>query len=155
LSYNHISDLAPLQNLHFIQNLNLRDNQISHIGALSNLVHLKNLILWDNQVEDLTPLVLNPGLGVGDFVDLDGNWSLNLTIGSANLIHIETLISRGVEVYYVLEGHGEEPGWSYWPLDATLIPGAITEDGITFTWTSLPEHEASQGKYRITVYNTD
>jgi Leucine-rich repeat (LRR) protein len=94
-----ISDLTGMEyctNLSFIY---LWSNQISDISPLASLAYLKHLYIYGNQISDLSPLVENSGLGEGDVVMLQNN-NLDLSEGSEDLMHIQQLEARGVEVEY-------------------------------------------------------
>ncbi len=56
LLYNHISDLSPLRNLSYLQNLILVGNNVSDVSPLSGLTNLNNLDLGTNYIKDITPL---------------------------------------------------------------------------------------------------
>jgi Leucine-rich repeat (LRR) protein len=75
------------------------NNQVSDISALSNLTNLHDLDFKGNQVSDISALVENEGFGPGDYIVMRYNY-LDLTEGSQNRQDIDTLISRGVDVYY-------------------------------------------------------
>lgn len=63
-------DLAPLAELHALENLSLADNAISDLSALSGLVRLGSLQLSNNRIRDLTPL---QNLSALKTLYLDGN----------------------------------------------------------------------------------
>ncbi|MGD1117908.1 MAG: leucine-rich repeat domain-containing protein [Dehalococcoidales bacterium] len=100
LSNNQITDISALQNLTNLQSLYLDNNQISNIGALQNLTGLQTLVLGSNQINDISPLVTNPGLGSGDYINLQYN-SLDTNPGSQAMLDIQALIDRGASVYYL------------------------------------------------------
>ena len=60
------------------------------------LTNLTTLELWSNNISDISPLVVNAGLGSGDTVDVREN-PLNRT---SIKTHIPTLQSRGVSVEF-------------------------------------------------------
>ncbi|BAF60986.1 hypothetical membrane protein [Pelotomaculum thermopropionicum SI] len=99
LGSNQISAISALAGLTGLQDLRLNENQISNIAALADLKNLQYLDLQKNQVSDLAPLVANSGLGEGDIVDLTGN-PLDTTPGSQNMLDIQALQARGVNVAY-------------------------------------------------------
>ena len=96
---NQVSDISVLQNLTNLQELLFYNNQVSDISALENLTNLHDLDFKGNQVSDISALVENEGFGPGDKIVMRYN-SLDLTEGSQNRKDIDTLISRGVGVYY-------------------------------------------------------
>ena len=96
---NQISAIAPLARLINLTMLCLSDNQVSNISALSGLINLTDLQLWTNQISDIQALVDNAGLGVGDKVGIGYNY-LDLTPGSPDMLDIEALQGRGVDVEY-------------------------------------------------------
>jgi hypothetical protein len=61
------------------------------------LINLTGLWLDSNQVSDISPLVNNPGIDSDDIVDLRNNY-LDLTPGSLDMLDIEALQGRGVDV---------------------------------------------------------
>ncbi len=71
--------------------------EITDLRGIEYLINLNRLFLFDNRITDLSPLVANPGLGVGDRVFLQGN-PLDLRPGSQNMRDIAELRRRGVEV---------------------------------------------------------
>ena len=73
LNSNSISDIGPLSGLTSLTFLFLDINSISNISPLSGLTSLADLNLGFNpNVVDIQPLLDNPGLAVGDRVDLMG-----------------------------------------------------------------------------------
>jgi len=99
LHTNRIEDCSPVSNLTDLTHLHLGHNQIADISALSNLTNLTELYLRDNKIADITPLIGNPGIDSGDYVDLRDNL-LDLTPGSPDMLNIEVLQARGVEVRF-------------------------------------------------------
>lgn len=77
--------------------LYLEANEITDIGSVADLVNLKKLVLAGNEIASILALVDNPGLGVGDSVSVYSNY-LDLTPGSADMLNIQILQSRGVDV---------------------------------------------------------
>lgn len=100
LDRNVISNIAPLANLVGLVNVYLDVNQISDLSPLARLTNLKYLNLANNQISDITALVANNSIGAGDTVRLQGNY-LDCTEGTQNMIHIHTLLNRGVSVSYL------------------------------------------------------
>lgn len=120
-SYNDVNDISPLKNLvnlerlYFPQNkidciadlanlinlewLSIINNGLSDISSLAVLTNLQVLYAQNNDIDDIFPLVNNPGLGLDDFVNLKWN-KLDLTPGSQNMLDIQALIARGVNVEY-------------------------------------------------------
>ena len=97
--HNQVSDISPLQYLVNLQELYFDQNQVSNISPLQNLVNLQWLWFSYNQVSNIQPLVNNVGLGSGDEIRMRYN-NLDLAPGSENMNDINTLIGRGVNVYY-------------------------------------------------------
>ena len=104
VGWNQISDLPPFSLPTSLIHLELQGNQISDISSLSLLTSLQQLYLgsngnWGgNHVSDIQPLVANPGLAVGDIVDLSNN---PLSTDTYN-VYIPQLQGKGVEVRYDL-----------------------------------------------------
>jgi Leucine-rich repeat (LRR) protein len=96
---NQVQDISALANLTNLEWLDFDNNQVSDISPLANLTNLEWLNFQSNQVSDISPLVLNEGLGFCDTIYMKNNY-LDLTSGSQNMQDIETLINRGVDVYY-------------------------------------------------------
>ena len=89
-------DLTPLSKLPALVELGLTGGLVEDISALSGLTRLQKVYLSDNRITDLAPLVANPGLGVGDFVDVSSN---PLAAGEYEE-HLESLFGRGVLVVW-------------------------------------------------------
>lgn len=71
LSNNFIEDIAPLRRLHALKVLTLENNNITDVSALAGLSQLGELSLAQNwSLYDVTPLLLNAGIGEGDELDL-------------------------------------------------------------------------------------
>jgi hypothetical protein len=64
------------------------------------LTDLTGLDLADNQILDISALVDNGGLGAGDLVTIRYNY-LDITPGSPNMLDIEALQGRGINVVYI------------------------------------------------------
>jgi hypothetical protein len=79
--------------------LSLFGNEIVDISALSGLTNLETLHLSKNEISDIQVLVDNPGLGWGDWVNIEYN-HLDLTSGSPNMLDIKALQGRGVRVRF-------------------------------------------------------
>lgn len=71
-------------------------NEITDLSPLSNLTRLNNLNLHRTGVSDISPLVLNKGLGHDDRIDITGNHLDSASIS----IHIPALQSKGVNVLF-------------------------------------------------------
>ncbi len=99
LSDNAISDITSLANLKNLSDLHLSDNTITDISSLSSLTKLSRVLLDCNTVDDLTPLVNNIGFSENAILGIVYN-NLDLTPGSEHMNSIQTLIDRGVTVYY-------------------------------------------------------
>jgi len=99
LHNNQIVDLSALSGLTNLTWLDLHNNEIGDISALSDLINLAELWLNDNEIVDISALVDNAGVGSGDQIDLRYN-NLDLTHGSPDMLDIEALQRRGVNVDY-------------------------------------------------------
>lgn len=94
---NYLEDISALASLQKLTVLELASNFfISDLSPLAGLLQLSEVHLSDNAIEDLSPLVLNPGIGEGDFVDLQGNL-INCTEQADNIAELQ---ARGVELLY-------------------------------------------------------
>ncbi len=99
LDHNKIADVSPLAGMTALTELLLDHNKIADVAPLAGLTSLKNLYLRANWALgapplDVSPLMMNGGLGSGDLVDLRKN---RLAVESRET-HIPTLLQRGVEV---------------------------------------------------------
>ena len=94
LAGNNITGVSALSRFTRLEYLDLDDNSIRNLTALSGLLRLEILFLTNNRISDIAPLVANPGIGSGDYIDLTNN-PLNAT--SVNT-HIPALRHRGVDV---------------------------------------------------------
>lgn len=99
LGDNNISDIGALSDLTMLEYLKLNGNTISDINALSGLIRLEYLNLSDNRLNNITALLSNAGLGSEDVLNLFYNY-LDIQDGSQTMADINTLIGRGVNVYY-------------------------------------------------------
>ncbi len=100
LAENQISDLAPLAELTALERLYLWNNQISDLTPLAGLTALTDLSLQTNHISELAPLVLNSGMGSGDWLDVRSNY-LCLDPGSGeDLPDASLLLARGVSVWH-------------------------------------------------------
>jgi len=99
LDNNQISDISALSSSTKLIELNLDHNKIVDISALLSLTNLIFLDLSYNQIVDIQVLVDNPRLVDGDWVDLRYNY-LNITPGSPDMMDIEALQDRGVDVTF-------------------------------------------------------
>jgi len=96
LSQNEIVGIAQLGELLYLTRLDLQGNRIADIGPLIYLLRLVEIDLSHNRIADIQPLVNNPGVSLGDRLDLRGN-----PLNQASLqIHIPELEGRGVQVRY-------------------------------------------------------
>jgi Leucine-rich repeat (LRR) protein len=100
LADNQIVDISPLSNLANLTTLWLDINQIVDISSLSGLTNLTTLGLASNQIADISALLNNAGLGAGADVSLAYNY-LDLKSGSPDMLVIEALQRRGVNVDYI------------------------------------------------------
>lgn len=72
---------------------------ITHLSGIEYCINLTTLTLDNNQINDISPLVENSGLGVGDEVWLEDN-NLELWEGSEDMDNIRALGDRRVVVHY-------------------------------------------------------
>ena len=93
LSNNQIRNLHPLSELERLSTLDLSNNQIRAIGSLAQLPDLASLDLSGNRISDLWPLLLNPGLGKDDSIDLGSN---SLDVDDDH--YVNELSRRGADV---------------------------------------------------------
>ncbi len=93
LDSNKIADLGPLATLNNLNLLDLRYNQISDLTFLQDLVNLTSLGLSSNPISDIGWLLINPGLGKGDEVDLGYDLEIPLA-------QIDQLCAKGTTVVY-------------------------------------------------------
>ena len=100
LTDNPISDLTPLRNLTKLEFLTLGNNQVSDLSGLQPLTALEKLDLSGNQLSDIDLLVQNEGLGEGDELVLNFNDALETCPGTESREVIDTLIERGVSVFF-------------------------------------------------------
>jgi len=104
LSNNQITDISPLGGLTKLNELRLSNNRITDISPLGYLSKLHRLYLDKNQVTDISSLASNYGLSaVSYYVNLSLN-PLDISAGSATMTNIQTLIDRGVTIYYDPQG---------------------------------------------------
>jgi len=99
LDHNQIVDITALSGLTNLIRLDLGNNQIVDVSALSGLTNLTRLDLYNNQISDLQALVDNAGLAYGDYLYIQGN-NLDLTPGSDDMVDIQALEWRGINVTY-------------------------------------------------------
>ena len=91
LGSNSITDISALSGLTKLIFLSLSNNAITDIGSLSNLTSLTTLDLHATpDLTDIQPLLDNPGLGVGDVVNL-----LSTSVSCADVAALE---AKGVSV---------------------------------------------------------
>ena len=95
---NDISNIVPLFRLSRLRLLLLANNSISDVRALGPLPRLDVLGLRNNEITDIGPLLVNPGLGDGDIIDLCGN-----PLDTEDCQDIQTLVARGATVSHDLD----------------------------------------------------
>ena len=93
---NGISNLSPLAGLTNLKAIGLNGNSISDLSPLSGLTNLEWLRFVGNNIADLSLLVVNTGLGEGDWIDVKEN---PLSYASIHA-HIPTLQGRGITVEF-------------------------------------------------------
>jgi len=99
---SQVDDLSGIQTLENLTYLNCGYNLLSDLSALQYLINLQSIWLINNQIEDITPLIENSGLGMGDYLDIRNNL-LDLTPESDDMQNIQNLINRGVIVFYEIQ----------------------------------------------------
>ena len=99
LENSQIVDITPLAGLTNLTLLDLSDNQIVDITSLAGLTNLTWLDLRGNQIANIEPLINNAKLGTSDIAYVANN-ALDLTPGSQDMLDIETLRNRGVDVSF-------------------------------------------------------
>jgi len=87
-------EVPPIENLQQLKYLDLMGNQIRHIETLKSLHNLQYLSIGANYIYDISPLLLNPGLGEGDIIELT---SLPLSDESSEIV-IPELELNGVSI---------------------------------------------------------
>jgi len=125
LVQNQITDISALAQLIHLSYVTLFDNQISDVSSLEQLTNLSNLDLRRNHISDISALALNLGIGSGDLVYIEENY-LDITSGSLDMEDIQTLIGRGVTVYF--------QGQKTYGLTINISPlgsGTVTKDKLS------------------------
>jgi len=72
---------------------------VRDLSVLAGMAGLRLVSIPYQSVEDITPLVANQGLSLGDEIDLTGN-KLCLYPGSSDQADLDALLARGVDVSY-------------------------------------------------------
>ncbi|MBK9518160.1 MAG: leucine-rich repeat domain-containing protein [Anaeromyxobacter sp.] len=98
LGMNRLTSVEGLGGMTRAVSVAVNDNQVVDLSPLAGLINLKTLDLTSNQVRDISPLVANPGLSVGDAVTLTFN-RLDLSPGTRASLDLAALLARGVIVY--------------------------------------------------------
>lgn len=98
LDRNDLTDLVHLPVLPGIEQLSIASNNLDAIGALKNLQQLKSLDLSNNRISSLQPLVENPGLDDGDWLDVSENCLDVSNPGATNYPELFELEGRGLTV---------------------------------------------------------
>lgn len=92
---NHIEDLSPLSNLRKLKELDIRENKFNTIEPLATLTQLEELNIRDNEVESLEPLRYLTRL---TYLNIHSNTELDALEPISDLVNLETLIMRNVEI---------------------------------------------------------
>jgi len=93
-----VESLDGLEGCTSLEALEADDACIRDIASLSNTVRLTSVGLDSNEIDDISPLVENPGLGVGTYVHLSGN-RLNFQCpNTPDSVCVAALQERGVIV---------------------------------------------------------
>lgn len=91
LGNNDISDLTGLIGLDALEELYLHGNDIVDVGPLQGLTALQGLTLDGNSnLSDIGPLIANPGLGAGDWVQVNDT--------KVSCASVSQLAAKGVSV---------------------------------------------------------
>ncbi len=98
IGWSTIADITPLYGKTELTYLNLDGLDLTDITFLQEFEQLQTLLLAYNQLTTLAPLVANPGIGAGDYVDARNN-PLDLT-DAAVQADIQALLDRGVNLDY-------------------------------------------------------
>lgn len=98
LQWSTVSDITPLYTMTGLTFLNIRGLNLGDVAFLEEFEELWWLDIGNNGLTSLAPLVANPGIGAGDFVDAREN-SFDLT-DAAVQADIQALIDRGVDLLY-------------------------------------------------------
>lgn len=93
-----IGDMTALYGMNQLEVLDARGLLLTDIGFLGEFEQLHTLRIADNEITSLAPLVANPGIGSGDYVDARNN-PLDLEDPEV-LADIEALLDRGVDLEY-------------------------------------------------------
>jgi hypothetical protein len=129
---NQISDITSLNKLTELTYVSLNDNKIKNLTALENLNKLELLLLDNNQIEDIQPLVDNTGFDKDDRINIRENY-LDLTTGSEDMVNIQKLLDRGVEVLY--EPQKEKPLAPEEPANPVPTNGATNvQTNVSLSW---------------------
>lgn len=98
LHWAQIGDLTALYEMTQLEILDARGLLLTDVGFLEEFEQLHTLVIADNEITTLAPLVANPGIGAGDYVDARNN-PLDLT-DAAVQAEIQALQDRGVHIDY-------------------------------------------------------
>lgn len=98
VAWSTIADITPLYGETQLTYLNLDGLELTDITFLQEFEDLHTLRIANNQITSLAPLVANPGIGSGDYVDARNN-PLDLT-DAAVQADIQALQDRGVNLDY-------------------------------------------------------
>ncbi len=98
ISKNQIIDISPLAGLTQLKGLIFSTNRVNQIGVLSQLIELESINFIDNYITDLSPL-----LDLENLTDAQiGHNFLDLTEGSLTKQYFNQLVTRGVDMDYLL-----------------------------------------------------
>jgi Leucine-rich repeat (LRR) protein len=99
LEGNNVTDISALSSLSKLTSLTLNSNPCSDMTALSHLSELRTLFMFSS-ASNISPLLNNTGLGIGDKIYLGSNQLDNYS----TTVVVPELTSRGVSFYH--EGWG-------------------------------------------------
>lgn len=98
LHWAQIDDITALHGMTQLESLDARGLLLTDIGFLEEFEQLHTLHIAFNEITSLAPLVANPGIGSGDYVDVRNN-PLDLEDPEV-LADIQALRDRGVDLEY-------------------------------------------------------
>lgn len=94
LSFCEISDIDGIENLVNLKEVWLNHNSIVDISKLEHLSKIEKLYLYCNSIEDIEPLLKNPNIGEGCYLNLQNN----PLSSKSKTEYIPQLINKGVRV---------------------------------------------------------
>ena len=98
LGYNRLTRIDAVAGMTKVFSVTAAGNQIMDLTPVVGLTNLKFLFMEGNLISDISPLVANPGLAAGDFINLREN-CLDLAPGTRAAEDLAALLGRGLAVY--------------------------------------------------------